>query len=111
MAAGEAAAEEAVEVGAAVVGVDSAGEEVDSAVEGAEGEEAASAVAAVEVVSEAVAEEDLEGGAGFEITLAIYDLLCKSIFVIHSTTVKHYARSIRTHRKFIFLLAFFRKLS
>ena len=71
----------------AAAGADSAVAEVDSVGEGAAEEGAASEAEVAAVgASEAVAEEDLEGGAGFKI-VAMYDLLCKSIFIIHSTNV------------------------
>ena len=70
----------------AAAGADSAVAEVDSVGEGAAEEGAASEAEVAVGASEAVAEEDLEGGAGFKI-VAMYDLLCKSIFIIHSTNV------------------------
>ena len=88
------AAEEGDVVGAAAAGADSAAEEVDSVGEGAvEGGAAsegavAAAVGAGVVALEAVVEADLEGGADFEINVTMYDLLCKSIFIIHRTIVK-----------------------
>ena len=94
VAAGGAVAEEAV--GAAVEGVVSAAVGVDSVGEGAEAAGAALEAAAVAAegagavvdLEEGAEEEDLEEGADFERDVAIYDLLCKSIFIIHSKNVK-----------------------
>ena len=96
--AGGAVVEEAV--GAAVEGVVSAAVVVDSVGEGEEAAGAASEAAAVAaegagavVDLEEGAEEDLEEGADFERDAAIYDLLCKSIFIIHSKNVQYFSKT------------------
>ena len=49
---------------------------------------AAEGAGAVVDLEEGAEEEDLEEGADFERDVAIYDLLCKSIFIIHSKNVQ-----------------------
>ena len=88
-------------VGAAVEGVVSAAVVVDSVGEGEEAAGAASEAAAVAAegagavvdLEEGAEEEDLEEGADFERDAAIYDLLCKSIFIIHSKNVQYFSKT------------------